>query len=140
MDIPGLTEQPTEYPPERSPVTPKVYSSGLGEQAGWGGPDPLDAAETFGPFLPGGWEGADVNMGQGTQKLPETFAEPLTTVQYNVDVPAQTAPSLPILSLQCRICDAPPTVATRPTVTVCGHLFCSEYVLRIPGARSLDLL
>jgi hypothetical protein len=52
MDVPGLTEQPTERPPERSPVTPKVCSPGLGEQVEWSSPDPPHPAETFGPFLP----------------------------------------------------------------------------------------
>lgn len=37
------------------------------------------------------------------------------------------------------MCNAPPTVVTRPTVTVCGHLFCYEYVLRIPRITTAGL-
>ena len=58
MDVSGLTEQPTERPPERSPVTPKVYSPGLEEQVEWGSPDPPHPAEAFGPFLPHRFVGA----------------------------------------------------------------------------------
>lgn len=34
------------------------------------------------------------------------------------------------LSLQCRMCDAPPNVGTRPTATMCGHIFCYECIVQ----------
>jgi hypothetical protein len=96
-------------------------------------PGPPHPAETSGLVLPPGRrKGADVNAGQDVQERLERFAEPLTPAHDNISVPALTATAPLMPSLRCRMCNAAQTVATRPTVTTCGHLFCSEYVLRIP--------
>jgi len=104
------------------------------------GPDPTSPAETPMPVLPqDGYQCTDLNGGKDLQQTSESFPEPPTTVQRNVNVPpAVTAPAPPFL--QCRMCDAPPTVGAQPTVTMCGHMFCSEYVLRIIAKRAFGLL
>ena len=89
---------------------------------------PTRRVETPRPILsPGGNEGIGLTGGQDVQQPSESFTEPLTMIQGNAGVPVGTAPPPPTsLHLRCRMCNAPPTVATRPTVTTCGHLFCSE--------------
>lgn len=70
--------------------------------------------------------------------LTTTVGKPTASTGL-VDSPALTqgetcAPSAPIapasLSLQCRMCDAPPNVGTRPTATMCGHIFCYECIIQ----------
>jgi len=68
----------------------------------------------------------------------ESFLGPPAVIQDGVNVPPAATPSTP-LSLQCRVCGASPTVGTRPTVTMCGHLFCSKYVSEIPGSTAIRL-
>jgi len=98
------------------------------------GPDSPSPAGTPVPVLPqDGYQCTDLNGGKDFQQTFESFPEPPTSVQGDVDVPPAVTASTP-LSLRCRMCDAPPTVGAQPTVTMCGHLFCSEYVLRIPAA------
>lgn len=101
--------------------------------------DGSDPIETYLPVLrQGGDQDSELNRGEGVQQTPESPLELFTSLA-DVHVTPAVIDSTP-LSLQCRICDAPPTVGTRPTVTMCGHLFCSEYVLRIPATRTLGSL
>ena len=63
------------------------------------------------------------------QHTPRNAAEPPIATQGEVDVPLEvTGVSAPLL-IQCRMCGAPPATGTQPTVSMCGHLFCYEYVL-----------
>jgi len=106
----------------------------LGESAIQDGSGPV---EPHAPVLrQGRYQGVESNTGEGVQQTHESPLEPSTTSQTDVHVAQAVTDSTP-LSLQCKMCDAPPTVGTRPTVTTCGHLFCSEYVSRIPTAQTL---
>ena len=97
---------------------------------------------TSGPSLPTppleGHQGTNLDAGKSARQARESFLEPPTGTQGDINVPPAVTASTP-LSLQCRMCNASPTVGTRPTVTVCGHLFCSEYVLRISGSAAAEL-
>lgn len=53
--------------------------------------------------------------------------------------PKMELPTASVLSVCCRTCEAPPTVTTQPTVTTCGHLFCSECVPRTLGSTTCGL-
>jgi hypothetical protein len=109
----------------------------LGESAIQDGSDPV---ENYVPALRwGGYQGAELSTGEGVQQTHESPPVPPTISQTEVYVTPAVTASTP-LSLQCRMCDAPPTVGTQPTVTMCGHLFCSEYVPRIPAAWKLGSL
>lgn len=61
--------------------------------------------------------------------------KPLPSTQGGVNTQLKS-PATNILSLHCRMCDAPPMATTQPTVTTCGHLFCSEYVPKILGGAN----
>ena len=136
-----MTEQPTDDPPEYSSVISKVGSTGLEERAAKASPNPPHPAETSGlVFSLGRRKGADLNAGQDVQERLGRFADPLTTAHGNISVPALTAAAPLMPSLRCRMCNATQTVATRPTVTTCGHLFCSEYVLRTPDGVFAGLI
>jgi len=67
----------------------------------------------------------------------ESSLGPPTVIQDDVTVPPAVTASTP-LSLQCRICGTP-AVGTQPAVTMCGHLFYSEYVLKIPRSTAVRL-
>lgn len=107
-----------------------------------GGPDPSRPAERTRPILSlDGCEGTNLDAGQVVQQPSGTPAGPPTTKQGDVGVPTQITPSPSIarVSLRSRMRNAPPTVTKRPRVTMCGHLFCFEYVLRIRGGVVLSL-
>ena len=59
-----------------------------------------------------------------------SFADPPTANHDEVSAAPPAVATSALLPLQCRICDAPPTVNMRPTATMCGHVFCYEYVSR----------
>lgn len=80
-------------------------------------------------LLPDGRQGVDSAAEQNAGKQSEAPLESSPLTQGDVDTQPKTVP--PTLSLHCRMCDAPPAVTTQPTITTCGHLFCSEYVSRI---------
>jgi hypothetical protein len=74
------------------------------------------------------------------RKQPELPIESLPSTQGGGNMQPKTeSPTASVLSLHCRMCEAPPTVTTQPTVTTCGHLFCSEYVLRMLGGATRGL-
>ena len=112
-DLTEVALQSTEHSPAYFSPASTLSSPLPEERATWGGPEPQ------GPF--------------------ESFLGPLTVIQDDVDVPPAVTASTP-LSLQCMLCNASPTVGMRPTVTTCGHLFCSEYVLEIPGSAAVRLI
>ena len=80
--------------------------------------------------------GVEPDVEHDTLERVGSLLEPPTIHEGRVHA-AQAIAAPTLLSLQCRMCGAPPTTNTRPTATICGHLFCSEYVLRIPAPRKL---
>ena len=128
-DILDADEKSTGRSPVYFSPTSDVDSPHLGEPTTQGSSGPV---ETYAPVLPReGYQSSELDAGENVKQTHEGLLELPTTIQDGVDMtPAVTASSP--LSLQCRMCDAPPTVGSRPMVTMCGHLFCSEYVLRIP--------
>ena len=133
-DVPEATEKSAEHSPAY--FSPTIGSPRSGERAIPDGPDPPTPSETPVPVLPQEQrEDTHLDVGKYLQQTFESLPEPSVTTQSDVDVPPAVTASTP-LSLLCRICGAPPTVGTRPTATVCGHLFCSEYVLRILGSAA----
>ena len=77
-----------------------------------------------------GYRSPRSGAGTGIKYTPGNLASSPTTTRGEVVIlPTMTPPTS--LSPQCRMCDAPPTIDTRPTVTTCGHLFCYGYALRI---------
>ena len=134
--VPDADEGFAERSPAYSPSTSTASYSHPGEPAIQDSPDPV---ETYVPVLrQEGHQGIELNTGGDVQHIHKSPLELPTTSQTDVHATPAVTASTP-LSLQCRMCDAPPTVGTRPTATTCGHLFCSEYVSRIPKARTLGL-
>ena len=82
--------------------------------------DPRPPAGTSVPNPGGGFQVVDsVAMKQSE------IVESSPSIQDSVDPrPKTTPPTADIFPLHCRMCDAPPTLTTQPTVTTCGHLFC----------------
>ena len=81
------------------------------------------------------------NLGSGSQgigsvaenvgKQSEISIEPSPSTHGGADTqPKTVSATTGILSLHCMMCEEPPRVTTQPTVTTCGHIFCSEYVPR----------
>jgi len=86
-----------------------------------------------GIHLPGfGGGPQDPDLVENARKRIST--EPSPSIQGGAIAQPEIASSTTgTLSLCCRMCGAPPKVTTQPTVTTCGHLFCSEYVPRMLG-------
>lgn len=125
-DTPGTAERSSEHPPAYFSPTSTLSSLSPREHA---------TQEIPGPPIPAGplvitplleWHQVTYsNVEAGIQNTFEGPVEPQTRSLDEGNVsPSVTASTT--LSLRCRICNAPPTVVTRPTVTMCGHLFCSE--------------
>jgi len=126
-DIPDGDEKSAEHSSAHSSPASTASYPHLGEPATQDSPDPV---ETYVPVLgQEEYQGAELNTGEGDQQPHESPLEPPTTFQTDVRATPTVTASTP-LSLQCRMCDAPPTIGTRPTVTMCGHLFCSECITR----------
>ena len=99
----------------------------------WAGPNPP------GPVLPPeGYPATDLDVGNGVQRASGSLLQPSTAAKYKIKATPAVNTSTP-LSLQCMVCNAAPTVGTRPTVTMCGHIFCSEYVPGISGSVAVRL-
>ena len=86
----------------------------------------------------GGYRGTTWDAGEDAPQTFESCFELPTGIQGGIDV-APTATASAPLSLQCGMCNAPPTVGSCPTATTCGHIFCSEYVSKIPGDAATGL-
>lgn len=129
-NIPEAAEKSPEQPPMYFTPTSTVSSSVTGECVTQENTDPPSPTEPpVSTPLPERHHVTYSNVGIGTRDTLESPVESPTTNQDGVNAPLAVTTFLP-LSLQCRMCNAPPTVVTRPTVTMCGHLFCSECVLR----------
>lgn len=99
--------------------------------------DPHPSTGTNVPNLGGEYQGID----SAAQKPQENAIESSPPIQGSVDRCAKTTPpAAEILPLHCRMCRAPPTLTTQPTVTTCGHLFCFGYVSKTPTSVCTDLL
>ena len=119
-----------EHSPAGFSITPLLSSPDLEASAIEGSPEPPGRTETPVSASQEGYQGVDLDAGRGAQRTFGNPPEPQTAIQGNADVlSAVTASTL--LPLQCRMCDALPTVGMRPTVTMCGHLFCSKYALKL---------
>ena len=85
-----------------------------------------------------GYHGTTLDVGKDVPQEFESCLELSTGIRDSIDMaPAATA-SAP-LSPQCGVCNAPPIVGSRPTATMCGHIFCSEYVSKILGVAVTGL-
>lgn len=94
---------------------------------------PRTCVGTHVSHLESGSQGTD-SVGGNARKQSEISIGPSLLTFGDVDMQPKTAsPTTDILSLHCRMCNEPPRVTTQPTVTTCGHLFCSEYVPRRGG-------
>lgn len=115
---------PTDYSPTSNLNSP----SPGGERANQENPGPPSPAEPPVPFpLPEGQQAAYPEAGMGVQGTSSgSLIESPTTSQNSAANTSPAPAASTALSLRCRTCDAPPTTITRPTVTMCGHLFCSE--------------
>ena len=119
--------------------TPTVSPSGSGEHTMQDSPRLPSPVESSASVLP--QEGHQVihpSAGMDSHGTSGGLADSLTTTYDAVSAPPAATTSA-ALSLQCRICDSPPTIDMRPTATMCGHIFCYEYVSRIlsnPTART----
>ena len=118
-------ERPLEHYLSTSTVTPLAQGTD-------------SSVRTHVPNLGDGYQGIDSVVGSAG-KQSETSIETPPSIRTAISTQQTTTGTL---SLDCRMCEAPPTVTTEPTVTTCGHLFCSEYVSRIPDSviRRLILL
>lgn len=127
-DISEAAEKSSEHPPAYVSPTPTLGSPNPGGRATQENPGPpIPAVPTPVP------EEDQVNHSDVGTVVQDKFGSSIELPAMSQDEvnppPAVTAPTP--LSLQCRTCNAPPTAATQPTVTMCGHLFCSGYVTRI---------
>lgn len=136
MEVQAVSSSPkdvakrfTEHPIEPTFIPLQV----IGEPVIRDSYGPRSQVGTHAPDFGGGYQGINsVASNAGEQsKIP---IESSPSIQGGVNTQQKTAsPATDILSLHCRMCEAPPTVTTQPTVTTCGHLFCSAYVLRRSG-------
>jgi hypothetical protein len=133
-DIPEATEGYAEHSPAYFAPASIVSSPHSQEMATRDDFNPPSPGEFPVPAPPQEvYQATCSNAGTGVRYAFENLAES----QAEINTPPAVTASTP-LSLQCRMCNAPPTITMRPTVTMCGHIFCSEYVLRIfrgAGAR-----
>jgi hypothetical protein len=126
--IPEMAEKSPGYPPAYISSTSSLNSPSPGMRASQENPDPPSPVEPPAPFpLPQLEQATYSNVGVGTQDTFGSSIESPSTSQVEANAPPAVTAST-ALSLRCRMCNVSPTVATRPTVTTCGHLFCSEYV------------
>jgi len=117
----GVVERPTEPRPLETPTSMGTLTHEKER------PDDRDPRPTVGTGVPnfgGGYQGTDPEA-ENAVKRSEIVVKSSPSIQGSVDPRFKTAPhSADILPLHCRICYAPPTLTTQPTVTTCGHLFC----------------
>ena len=138
-NVPEVVEESAEDFLVYSPQASTISSSSSEEYEVPDGPDMPSAAESPEPInLQEEHQLGYSNVGTSIQHASTSSEDPSTSTQGKVNIPrAVDAPAA--LSVQCRICDAPPTVDTQPTVTMCGHLFCYECVLKIPSNKATRL-
>ena len=134
--VPEVVEELTESFPVYSPQASTISTSSSEEyevsdssdtSSATGSPEPPNLQEEY--------QLDYSNVGTSIQHASMSLEDPSTSARGEVNIPrAVNAPAA--LSDQCRICDASPTVDTQPTITMCGHLFCYECVLKIPNNKA----
>ena len=121
---------------ERSPEwylsKPTITSPHVGERMAQDSHGPYPSIRTRVPSLSVGDRQDIDSSAENAGTRHEIPTESTTQGHVNAQSKTET-PTTSILSLHCRMCEAPPTATTQPTATTCGHLFCSEYVPRLPG-------
>jgi len=122
--VQGFVGQPPEYPPSTSVTPPHEV-----ERVTQGNHAPHPSVGTCALSLSVA-ERQEINsQGVNAGTRPEAPIQSSLSTHGDVNVRSESkSPATNILSLHCRMCDAPPTATTQPTVTTCGHLFCSECI------------
>lgn len=133
--IPEVVGKSTEKTPAHLSWIPSISSPGR-ERAMQDSPHTPSLGETPVAVPPQeGYRPLRSSAGVGIQYAPGNLVNSPRTTRGNVAIlPTTTTPTS--LSLQCRMCDAPPTVDTRPTITTCGHLFCYGCITRYVVSNS----
>jgi len=126
-NIPDADEKSTGQSPAYSSPTSEIIYPLLEESTKQWSPGPV---ETYVPDLPRErYQGSESDTEEFIEQAHEDLLEPPATIRGGACATSAMTALTP-LSLQCRVCDALPTVGSRPTVTMCGHLFCSECITR----------
>jgi len=137
VEVPGesssaskdVAERPAVHPLESTFTPTRV----VGERVTRESCSPRACIGTHVSNLGSGSQGID-SVTKNAGKQSEISIEPPPLTHGGIDTQPKTAsPTSGILSLRCRMCEEPPRAVTKPTVTTCGHLFCSEYVPRRLG-------
>jgi len=116
----SISYSPAYFSPTSNPSPPH-----LGESATEDSPS---HSEIYSPVLrQEGDRSVKPDVENDAWENPRGLLEPSTAIGGGIDVVQAVTTPKP-LSLQCRMCGAPPTANTRPTATICGHLFCSECI------------
>jgi len=125
----GVVGRSAGQPPEDHPSTSTVTHPYVGERVTWGDRDLRPSVGARVPNLQvGGCQGVDP-MAENAGRRSEIPTGPPPSTQGGANTQPKTeSPTTNIHPLCCRMCEAPPTVTTQPTVTTCGHLFCSECI------------
>jgi len=120
--------RPAEHPPEHHLPRP-IITPHVGERMTQENRDPRPSVGTPVTNPPVGGRQDTDSVVESAGQQSEIPIESSPSAQASVNAQHKTvSPTTGILPLHCRICEAPPMITTRPTVTTCGHLFCSEYV------------
>jgi len=124
-----VVDRPVEHPPEHHLPRRIITPPHVGERMTQENRDPRPYVGTPVANIPvGGCQGTD-SVVESAGQQSGTPIESSPSAQASVNAQHKTvSPTTGILPLHCRICETPPMITTRPTVTTCGHLFCSEYV------------
>ena len=125
-DLPEAGHQQTIRSIVYFSVPSNASSPHSGERATWDSPRVPGTPAP--PLAPEKYQDTSSDVGSDIwQQEFENSFEPSTIARGDVDAQSTISTSTP-LSLKCRICNTPPTVGSRPTATMCGHIFCSGYV------------
>lgn len=131
-----VTERSAGPRSHQGPLNPSIPGSALphaGERA-----DDRDLRPSGGTGVsqPGsGCQGVDPVVENSTKETGIAVESP-PSIEGIIDTVTQPKTAPPTLPLNCRVCNAPPTVTTQPAVTTCGHLFCIECIAQHVSSTS----
>ena len=137
-NLPKVGHQLTAHSPAYYSAPSNASSPHSEERATWDSPR---VPETPAPVLPLETyqdTGSDAESDIWQREFEDSLKLP-TTTRGDVNTQPATTTSMP-LSLKCRMCNASPTVDSRPTATMCGHIFCSGCVSRLPDIATAGLI